>query len=462
MSLNLCLDLGTAYSKAAAWTKNTNYPLPLHIGDAVGHSGYTVPTAVLITRQGRVHFGQDAFNQGYSANVVFTDLKRYMTRQCEPLDTLLVPSKFNPTRIRLTVRQVTSLYMAFLSHAAVQSLRSEGHRVSEVVERTLTMPVFGGKQDVHSRKELGLAARLGWEMKNDIRDGGVSLTAALQKLRSLERRSSVAKKHNLEIVEPLAAIAARMATYDPTKEAGRRLSMVIDVGAGTVDFGLFVSGLSGEDIGVFPITGAKYSLPVGGNDIDAALVEFVLERSLLSGDRLAEARARLQEEARDLKERLLDREDDDSMYVAEARVRLTKDEFLNCDAFIELANRIETEFWKRLRRIDPSWLELASMLTQRGIGIFLSGGGAKLPFLRSMVPQYAPQRIESSPEFYLRIAEGDPSWSNNPDYFLTWRQVGRVYPQMAVSLGGAVFGAGVNDFLAMGKEVKRWAGATRQ
>ena len=74
MPLNLCLDLGTAYSKAAAWTNDTNRPLPLRIGDAVGGSGHTVPTTVLITREGRVYFGQNAIDEGHTAKLpVFSE-----------------------------------------------------------------------------------------------------------------------------------------------------------------------------------------------------------------------------------------------------------------------------------------------------------------------------------------------------------------------------------------------------
>ena len=73
------------------------------------------------------------------------------------------------------------------------------------------------------------------------------------------------------------------------------MGMTIDVGAGTVDFGMFASGLRGDHIGVHSIGNAKYSLPVGGNDIDEALVKYVLDKAKLRGRRRAEVKATIQE-----------------------------------------------------------------------------------------------------------------------------------------------------------------------
>ncbi len=461
MPLNLCLDLGTAYSKAAAWTKNTNRPVPLRLGEAVGWSGYTLPTTVLVTTDSRVCFGERAVAERRRRKLLeFSELKHYLTRRCDPLDTVWLPDEYNPSSIPLTMRQVTSLYFAFLSHAARKSLRNR-----DVEQRTLTMPVFKGKQDAHLRHELRLAAQHGWKISSDLQDeleGELDLRVALRRLQELERESSVKRRSSpecLEFVEPLAAIAARMATYDPAFEKGRRLSMVIDVGAGTVDFGMFVSGLQEEEIGVYPVAEAKYSLPVGGNDIDNALVEYILEKADLYGERRAEIEAILREDARYLKENLLEEGEDTPVWFPDAGVELTKKEFLRSNQLRLIGKQIDGAFWDRFRSVDRSWLNFAHGLHRTGISIFLSGGGAKLPFLRKMIPKNAPQTVDGSPQFYFRVAEDDPSWASEGKFRRAWQQVGRDYPQMAVSLGGAVFGAEVNQFLKMGTGLERWGGA---
>ena len=465
MSLNLCLDLGTAYSKAAAWTKDTNRPIPLRIGDAVGERSPTVPTTVLITRAGQIYFGEAAIREGASLRQpVFWDVKPYMTRKLTPLDKIAMPEEFNPSGLSLTVRQVASLYLAFLSRAAVESLRAR-NIVARDVTRTLTMPVFSGRQDAHSKRELGLATHLGWETKGAFETGQefvLDLRVVLPKLRRLERRTKDSELDNMRIVEPLAAIAARMATYHPEREPGRRLSMVIDVGAGTVDFGMFVSGLKDDNIGVRPIARAKYSLPVGGNDIDSALAELILQKANLSGQREAEVKADLVERRRSLKEDLLAGYDRSTISVREAGVELSKRDFLSSDPLRKIEEEIERSFWECLRRIDASWFELAYNLDRNGIGVFLSGGGARLPFLRNMIPVNAPRTIHKSPQFYFRVAREDPRWATERGFVTAWRQIDRDYPQMAVSLGGAVYGAKVNQYLDMGNEVERWAGAMRR
>ena len=462
MTLNLCLDFGTAFSKASAWTTDSNRPMPLRIGEAVGYGGYTVPTAVLITSERRMYFGQDAINESRASGVpVFSDLKRYVTRQNTPLDEVGLPNEYNPTRFNLTVRQVISLYMAFLSFASTDAL---GNVAADGIRRTLTMPVFAGRQGKHLRRELRLAAQCGWEMKDVFGDAwneGLDIRAALQRLRPLERRANSRPDDGAELVEPLAAIAARMATYSPDKERRRRLSFVIDVGAGTVDFGLFVSGLPQENIGVHPIANAKYSLPVGGNDIDSALVDYVLEKATLGYSGRAELRAALSDErARVHKENLLGLADDEDMLVE--GVRLTRKEFLSSKPLRRVAERIEAEFEKRLRSVHASWFELASSLTRMGIGVFLTGGGANLPFLREMIRENAPRAVNGSPQFYLRVARERPTWATEPGFARTWRRIARDFPQMAVSLGGAVYGARVNQYLTFESELGEWAGATRR
>lgn len=190
MSANLCLDFGTAYSKASAWTINTNRPIPLPLGRDTGDSGFIVPTTVLVANDGIVYFGEAARDKGRNSDLpVIDDLKRYLTRQRRALDRVLLPTRFNPTRFRLTIRHVIALYWGFLTCAAMKSLRERGDQC-DVVQRTITMPVFSGDQHRHLKRELSFASDFGWHARDEFKDavesGGVDLRTVVQRLRCLE------------------------------------------------------------------------------------------------------------------------------------------------------------------------------------------------------------------------------------------------------------------------------------
>ncbi|MYJ74050.1 MAG: hypothetical protein F4089_02650 [Gammaproteobacteria bacterium] len=241
--------------------------------------------------------------------------------------------------------------------------------------------------------------------------------------------------------------------------------MVVDIGAGTVDFGMFASGLRGEHIGVHPVANAKYSLPVGGNDIDRALTAYILDKAQLNGRRRTEVAARLGEErVRVMKENFFDGYPGYEEPVAEANIYVRKEDFLDSDHWNAFVQKVSVEFRNRLAAVHGSWLELASSLTRPNdkIDVFLSGGGARLPFLREMIPPAAPQSINNSPLFFVKVASDAPQWTTERGYAQAWRQVESDYPQLAVSLGGAVFGAGVNEHLAMHQELNQWSGAIRR
>lgn len=463
MPINLCLDFGTAFSKASAWTVDTNRPIPLSLGEAAGYRGCSVPTTVLVTPDHRMYFGEDARQESHNIDVpAFSDLKRYLTRQSVPLGDVPLDDRNNPTRLSLSMREVISLYMGFLSHMSMAAL---GRFRDAVVRRTFTMPVFSGRQGEHLKRELRLCADYGWRIQDDfagVLDDGIDLKRVLRRLRQLRPRAPSRRNDSVEIVEPLAAIAARMATYSPEREKGRRVSLVIDFGAGTVDFGLFASGLLGEHIGVHPIKRAQYSLPLGGNDIDAALVKCVLDKARTPHGQRATLKEALQEQARELKEDLLAMSDDDPLPIADARTSLTRSEFLESPPLRRIEGRVRRALEERLEGIHSSWFELASTLTRTGVSVFLTGGGATLPFLRNVVRANAPRAINGSAQFYFRVAHEDPAWATQRGYVVPWRQIEEDYSQLAVAVGGAVFGAGVNEYLSFGHELTEWGGATRR
>lgn len=59
----LCLDFGTAMSKAFAMQQNGN-PIELALGARAGAKGYTVDSSIFITDEGLIKFGPQAVYEG--------------------------------------------------------------------------------------------------------------------------------------------------------------------------------------------------------------------------------------------------------------------------------------------------------------------------------------------------------------------------------------------------------------
>ena len=123
-----------------------------------------------------------------------------------------------------------------------------------------------------------------------------------------------------------------------------------------------------------------------------------------------------------------------------------------------IAEKIEVAFRSRLEAIDRSWLDLANELGRNrrdGIRVYLTGGGAGMPFLRDMIPEQSPQFVSNRPpQFYFQVVGDAPPWAEQRGFRQTWQRVREHYPQLAVSLGGGVFGAGINQHLKIRDELR--------
>jgi molecular chaperone DnaK (HSP70) len=81
--IRLCLDFGTAMSKAWATGRGPTETLPLLIGNVAGGEGLTVPSSIYISDNGRIHLGSDAERQHraetLSGRPRFDNLKRMLS-----------------------------------------------------------------------------------------------------------------------------------------------------------------------------------------------------------------------------------------------------------------------------------------------------------------------------------------------------------------------------------------------
>ena len=466
-TVHLCFDFGTAFSKAFAWRKDDTRPLVLklgsaagvQVGSAAGVQDMLVRTALSISDEGIVHFGDAAMDKPRP----FTDIKQTLTsatRHSELSEP--IPKDFNKTNRQVTKLEAITLYFTFLTHIALKAIGKRGGN-GEYVERSVTTPVFHPKKHRWVQAEISqcavhaqlLADKFGDELLH-----GPKLKDLMNALRGIERRKRLPGhlvKDGLQ--EPIAAIAARMVRYTHDNNPyWRRVMVVVDVGAGTTDFGAFIATDRYNDFGVWPIKGTKSSLSCAGNDIDVALIEYAMQESGRSNDRKIRAEVERDVKFGDVKERLFnpEREGVDDWLVGRQKMRIDRDQFMDCDLMQNVVRKIEREFDNVLR--TPAVLSWVDMNLRREVDVFFSGGGAYLPFLSRLASNQGRSRYLNTDtngmvEVRPRAAALEPTWSNEPGLIYTWRRIRRSFPQMAVSLGGAYFGGEGNKYLRLNEEI---------
>ena len=228
-----------------------------------------------------------------------------------------------------------------------------------------------------------------------------------------------------DVAEPIAVAAS----YPGPEAEFTSVFLAIDVGAGTIDFGLFkiaVSAINRMFSGVCPRDSLKV-VKEAGNYLDRALRAYVLNRTGIDAKNWLYARlnAHLGRDIRDLKESLFI---EGRVYptlpdgVPELEVVLK--DFLETRAVKTFTESIEKTVQSILEEVDYSWLTSSEY-----IGVLLTGGGASLPMLQSLTDRV----IEAQGKRVKMVQVHQvPPWleENNPE-------IAERYSRMAVALGGA-------------------------
>ena len=207
--------------------------------------------------------------------------------------------------------------------------------------------------------------------------------------------------------------------------------MVVDVGAGTTDFGMFVAveraGLNGPRI--FQVPGSIRGIRQAGDTIDRFLRATILRAHNVDlqsayGQRLS---VELNLRVRQFKERLF--RDGSLKYnlADDTEGEITLEQFLEREEMARFKSALEQELRKTVESIDTTWLE--GIFGKQGLMVVLTGGGSSLPMVQTLAKCTIESRgismqCTASPQIPPWIAEG-------------YRQFIPEYSQLAVAMGGA-------------------------
>lgn len=440
----LCLDFGTAMSKAFATVAPDEY-LELVLGAAAGDRGHTLPSSVFIGDDGKAYFGFEAIDHSQdlvdSGRERLDSIKGWLSLRREGnLDSqpcVLLPA-LNPTPHRLTQGDLIRFYLAYLTDMACIALGEyeiHGKTIGRYARRRFARPCWPDAAQAQwadkLMRSLLAEAQILADTFSGKWSGGIDvaeLKAAVEQIKSLGKRPDYLIQEG--VPEPVAVAAGAFGDSQNLRDA----FMVVDVGAGTTDFGLFVATrMSGkeEDMSrVFQVPASIQGLMQAGDKVDGMLRAFIARKESVdatdnSGRMIL---ADLGRRIRGLKE-ILFKTGKLEYALADGTVgQVTLEEFLTDEAVKRFSAAVDTGFKKALGALDETWLRWLS-LEGMHLNVVLTGGSSALPMMKALgqgVVEVNGFRILRQP------VDPRPDWMDGvSDEFQA------VYGQLAVAIGGA-------------------------
>lgn len=439
----MCLDFGTAMSKAFAAVLPDEY-LELELGVAAGRQGYALPSSVFIGDNGKAYFGFEAVDLSQelvdSGRERLDSIKEWLSLRHEgDLDgeACVLPKALNPTDYRLTEGDLIRIYLAYLTDIACNSLGEfevDKQRVGRYVKRRFARPCWPNAAQSQWAETLMRTMLAEAQILADTFSGRWSggldvaeIKGAVEQVRELGRRPDFLVAEG--VPEPVAVASGAIADAHNLRDA----FMVVDVGAGTTDFGLFVSTRMTDDAEdlprVFQIPGSIHGLMQAGNRVDGMLRGFIAKRESVdatdtSGRRIM---ADLGRRIRSMKEVLFTTGSLEYALPNGTVGQITQGEFVADDTVQRFAHLIEDGFRKALQSVDDSWLRWLAMEGVR-LHVVLTGGSSSLPMMQAL----AKGPIEVKGFRIMRTpVDPKPEWMERASTGLAG-----MYPQLAVAIGG--------------------------
>lgn len=438
----LCLDFGTARSKAFATNGSDEIMVDIAVGQQAGSAiVHSVLSCVYIGDDGRIYFGETAAAKSElavdrGARKRIDSFKAMITNASPGTDLRATPygHDYNPTAIRLSEGDILSLYLAYFTDLAGQELTGR-HGLSRYVRRRFTTPVFSEQHQQWAssvlRRHYTEAVLIADQFSGRWQDG-IDVSEAKQVLQSAANQCA-AVEYLMESseVEPVAAFGSRFRYYEP-RDVRRQLVSIVDIGAGTTDFATFaVLEQPERGVNMFLIPGSVHAVRKAGNEVDRILREYILNdlnkrHAGQDENIIARIKADLSLRQRSFKEQLFRDGRIEYTLADDTKGEVTLDSFLEDPAVKQFAAELQIEFEHSLRGIDPSWIREGA---HGQITVIMTGGSANLPMVKSL-----GNRQVTSLSVALTCVPGTvlPRWVSR-DY----PELSDEFPQLAVAIGGS-------------------------
>ena len=451
----LCLDFGTAKSKAFAATGDEDAldlrALAIGAADEDRDGAvYDVASSVWITDDGLLFVGSQAVKRSMEyggEREALHSLKQEIS-QVDAEDGAakvrrILPRKVDPGAT-LTYGDAITIYLAYLTDLATTEIASDKVIATRYVRRRFTVPAW---KETHRRWAAGwigtclLRAQVladtfhgRWRNGIPVRDVKDAVRAVAKHDRELAwmaaTESGDASDWGSGILEALAAASARLWTDG----SARHLMLVVDVGAGTTDLSLFlVVQDQKKERALHSAWPAEGAVAVGvrqaGDTLDDLLVQVLIEKAGLVGHQAGDrARQFLRPRARLLKQTLFKGGRISPELPTDGEVTLSKEEFVGSPGVQRFSEFIAGKIQQLLDGVDPRWGELAEL---HGLTMVLTGGGYELPMITGLA-----ERAWRLGECEVRVRLAPTVPDGVADRFS--QEFQQEYPRLAVAMGGAL------------------------
>lgn len=432
----LCLDFGTAMSKAALVLSGIDEDdvEEIHVlelgkpGDQREVSDTMLISSLYIDNSGLIWFGKKALDRslvegGNGERMRIDNVKRFLSERAMQTD---VSAIYNPTQTQLKMGDLLLAYLMFMTWAANSDAAKYG--VPRNIKRRFAMPCFSAEQsrEVEGtlRTLLGQAQVLADTFGDSLHQGlrVEDFEEATKQLRSVSRQYDFVTE---ALTEPLGVANAILSTDSNT----RRLTLIVDVGAGTSDVSLYRLHVDSDSSvrQALEAKGAARGIPLAGNHLDRALTELILRKAGVGSDnpRNVNIRSNLALNIRDYKEALFIGETLTVRLLDGQVVDIEINELIELAAVQTFRNELRQCLVDTLETVDESWVGVAS---REGLAVILTGGGSKL----AMVQELTSGQLEvKGRTIRLLPTAAFPDWLRRE-----YPALEDDFPRIAVSLGG--------------------------
>ncbi len=439
----LCIDFGTAFSKAAAapsdsWARfDPAWVRPLMLAEDGAYNPFLLESAVCVADD-RIAFGAAAGlaeAAGKGARMALRSFKTLLS--VSDLDRALntgAPSSIDPNRL-FTMRDLIVLYLAYLLAAIDRATALDPELAAvEAFHWRYAAPAWrsGDSAGLHGSivalfaEAQALAEALGDEL---LAPEGISLAQAEQQLIAAQQAPQTLA---LGLIFEATAAAAYSAIG---LEHSAPHLVVLDMGAGTTDIAaIFRSGAR-----VTELAPARVTLKHAGDHLDRIIANLALSGA--GAERSPERRAMLwnllMRQMREIKEGIL--------YDGRAVLRHGQYALAIKSADLERDRDFRSFVTELAYAFDHSLAAACAHARQQKrneIQVIAVGGGADAPFVQKLIRR--PPR--GAAKFKITPRPATPDWAHTPEF---GGNLAPVFPQLAIAIGGALAPGGM---LAAGGE----------
>lgn len=427
----ICLDLGTAMSKASVWLGGASgshadvAPLPIGTIAKAEHALLT-PSAMYVD-DGRILFGPAALQRAWAGlqtkrSPIVSFKLILAAREVEQTLALKLSRSVDPTST-LRHRDALVLYLAYLDQLVRAAIASEPTLPAPLADapRRLTSPhwqsyaeagrVLGQLVDEGGQASAFLGAAL-------IGPEGIPLPRAMEALKHSAGARASGYFEGIVFESHSAASA-----YANFSRATAPHFMVVDMGAGTTDIAAFER----QPALLHEIDGTRQCCALAGDELDTILMDFVVRAG---GKQKLDAEAHLWRalrlSVRDLKRELFEK--GKCTFKHERKRIVVTREALAHDASFKAFCRALTE------TITLSLAPLFASAKSAGadsVTVLLAGGGSNLPFLGDLVKAAA---AKCKGALRITVEPFGANWSLPHQH----HPFAGMFPQMAIAMGGAL------------------------